>query len=1093
MNKKLLFALGAAVSVSAGAWIYSFTRSNDCQSDTALHTKDLRSKKQSIAEPKGYAEWMRDIRTRPGDEEPYEIGYQVKEYMKLVAANPSKRTDEMLDWKHRGPGNVGTRVRCMMFDEADPTGNTWLAASTGGGIWKTKNAGEDWEHLTLNLPHSVFTSIAQCKTKPAVMYAGTGEDVYAGGTGVSGTGIFKSEDGGKTWTLLPSTVGSKDFINTNDIVVDPNNADIVIATTSRGFSKANDFERGIMRSTDGGRTWTKVYQPSYIQGFPMGITADPSNFNNLYVGIFGEGIVTSKDGGRTWQDNSLGGIASGKSGGQRIGRTEVAVFPQNSNFVAASVDYAGEDGGSDVFISEDGGRTWAALENGQSGYDWIRQGIFDNCITFNPLDRTEVFVGGVLLSRNKLDYAAKRQGPKTFLGATLDRDWLDFTVFNNGQYWNNRLVISNMGLARNVEIRFGGGKKQKAHRFEACGGNYAAGCPDNSYRYVDYIDVDFEVWDIEANKQLMVSFRDNEMNGRFDLNERVSGDADLITTREYIYVHAIDYDPNAPSAAVTRTGGHMSSNMYFMWPFVPEGKRWDKSLLTTLRISVGNVTFMRGTTTELCDLNPSNWLVNPHVDFHSLVTRDMGNGKYRMIIGNDGGIAFTDDASNARNADGKIKQVGNGSYSTALCYTVAKKPKENAFLMGAQDQGVFFSMKDPKPGDPWKSADLFADGFGVVWHYGDGRRMVVTAQNNLRMRHTRDGGNVWSSSSIRDQGAGAAPFFSRLESSDKNPDHVFSVGQSGVWKSTDGGQRFSVKRMGDGWLGSLGAMQVRVSPVDPNIVWSGSSFGTSADGTEFSIFVSTDGGEKFTKTKMYVSGRKNAQGQLLNMGSISGMVPDPNNKNGLFVTFAQPRGPKVVYTPDMGKTWRDISGFDDQISSKKGFPDVGTYTFLVFPDGKKMWAGTDIGLVESLDGGETWKLANNGFPNVPVYDIRVRDGVVAIGTHGLGVYSVDLGLDYGSGNPDPDPDPDPTGLFSDSKAVKINLYPNPTSDVIRFELPSAGTDYNVSIFAVSGQKVQAMSLKGGLQELNVKNLNKGTYIFQAVGDGKTFAQKFVVE
>ena len=113
---------------------------------------------------------------------------------------------------------------------------------------------------------------------------------------------------------------------------------------------------------------------------------------------------------------------------------------------------------------------------------------------------------------------------------------------------------------------------KKAHRFTVpstggSNGDGGAGIPESDYTYQDYIDVPFEVWDIENNRQLMVSFRDQEDNGVFDLNPRDdASDPNLLKAREYLYIHDIDYDAAAPNAEVTdQTGGIAYANMYYFW------------------------------------------------------------------------------------------------------------------------------------------------------------------------------------------------------------------------------------------------------------------------------------------------------------------------------------------------------------------------------------------------------------------------------------------------------------------------------------------------------------------------------------------------
>jgi photosystem II stability/assembly factor-like uncharacterized protein len=1086
MKTKNLLIGAFSVAVSAAALFYaSYSIDADGNVKTEDRT-DFRDKKKAVYEPKGRAEWMA-LRRTTLEGETYEPGAIYAEYQKAMAS-ASKRTERTLeDWVHRGPGNVGTRIRGIVVDAADPSNNTWLVASTGAGIWKTTDAGNTWTNLTANLPILVFTSITQCKSNPSVLYAGTGEDVFAGGSGVYGMGVFKSEDGGKTWNSLSSTVGSLDFVNVNDIIVSPTDPNIVVAATSSGFSRSTGFQAGIMRSTDGGKTWRKTYQ---TRSFPFGLTIDPNNPNVMYTGILFDGVAKTTDGGANWSLTSLGNIAQAHAS-KDPGRTEVAVHPKNSNLLIASMDYYDDEGGSDVFISEDAGRSWRIFEDdNRRGYDFIQQGIFDNCVITHTEDQTEFYVGGVLMTRNKITPNSTRTGPKSFLG--LDKtnaDWLLFINFGQ-QYMGGGLAIADLATAKNVEVRFGPGKKQMAHRFEACGGNYGAGCADANYKYIDMVEVPFEVWNVDDNKQLAIAFRDQEMNGRFNINPRDPNDTELLTNREYIYISSLEYTAT-PNPAMARNSGHRASNMYFFWPYLATGQTWNPTALpdSKIRFSVGSLVYQKGRITEMSDLFVNNTRTNPHPDHHVLVTIPKADGSFRLLSGNDGGLAYTDKAPTAVAADGSFNTVNQGGYNTGMSYTVSKKVGSNEYMTGMQDNDVYFSRINPTANSEWTSAQTYGDGMGVLYNATNGRNMLASRQYNA-VRTSADGGVTWRNVTIRDNQAGTAPFVTKLESSDKAPDVVWAVGSSGVWKSTNFGTNFSVIRMGDGWGPSFGALEIRVSDKDPNVVWAGS---TMAEGRG-NIFLSTDG-KSFKAVKNYVTGLSDANGNPVEMGNVSAIYPDPNDTKTAYLLFSQPRRPKILKTTNSGQTWTDLSGFGTAGVSSKGFPDVGVFSMLVFPDGKQIWVGTDIGLLESKDGGATWALANNGLPSVPIYDIRYRDKQIVVATHGLGIFSLDKTLEYkddsgggGGGGP--------TGLFDGTNAIAVKVYPNPTSDVVRFELPEVqGGSYSVSVFSVSGQKVLNKDVqRGGNVELSLGALNHGTYVIQAVStDGKVYSQKVVVE
>jgi photosystem II stability/assembly factor-like uncharacterized protein len=605
------------------------------------------------------------------------------------------------------------------------------------------------------------------------------------------------------------------------------------------------------------------------------------------------------------------------------------------------------------------------------------------------------------------------------------------------------------------------------------------------------VDVPFTVWNVDDNKQLSVSFRDQEMNGVYNINPRDPDDAELMDNREYLFIHATDYS-ETPNAAIAKKQGHRTNLMYFIWPYLADGNTWDASKLptATFRLNVGSLVYQKGKITKMTDIYIATGAKNPHQDHHILVTATTSSG-FLLISGNDGGVAYTDKASTAEEGgDGSFIRVNTGGYNTGMSYTVSKKAGASEYMTGMQDNDVYFSGSNPNAGDDWKSANTHKDGMGVLYHATNPKLMLASGQGNWIYKSV-DAGITWSEVNIRDKDEDA-PFVTKLEASDKAPDVVWAVGKSGLFKSTGFGSSFSPIKMGDGWDADIRSWELRISDRDANVVWAGS---TMAEG-KGSIFYSRDG-KAFRACRNYVTGLTGTDGTPVEMGNVSGIYPDPNDTKVAYLLFSQPKRPKVLKTVDEGKTWKELSGFGTAGVSSNGFPDVGVYSMLVFPEGKQIWVGSDIGLLESKDGGETWALANNGLPSVPVYDIRYREKQIVVATHGLGIFSLDKELTYktddgggggGGGGT--------TGIFDGNNAVEISVYPNPTSDWVRFELPEiAGGSYDIAVYSISGQDLMKKSVKkGGNVELNLSSLNRGTYVIQATAsDGKVYSQKVVVE
>ena len=196
----------------------------------------------------------------------------------------------------RGPGNVSGRTRGLIVDAADASGKTFYAASPGGGIWKGIHSGTgatekvSWTNLTSALPNINFNSLAQSQSNTDVIYAGSGES-HIGGSGGWGDGIFKSTDGGSSWTNVSKKSGGKvisNFGTVHRIIVDPTNPDIVIITAGNNYY-CNTY---IYKTSNGGTSWTKVHDYNSCHTYTQ-VVAAPSDFNTQYAVSKGKPLLKS--------------------------------------------------------------------------------------------------------------------------------------------------------------------------------------------------------------------------------------------------------------------------------------------------------------------------------------------------------------------------------------------------------------------------------------------------------------------------------------------------------------------------------------------------------------------------------------------------------------------------------------------------------------------------------------------------------------------------------------------------------------------------------------------------------------------------------
>ncbi len=249
-------------------------------------------------------------------------------------------------------GAGGTRPMSGRIGDiaVDPTNmNHWLIGAAQGGVWETTNAGTTWTAKTDSQTSLAIGAIAFAPSNTSIIYAGTGEGVF-GGDSYAGAGLLKSTDGGTTWALLGTSMFAKSAFT--GIVVNPSNASIVLATTAYGIAgRGGEFAPGtpiggIFKSIDGGTTWSMKVGPAAASD----IKVDPTNFNRVYSALgapFNSGsndIGRSTDAGDTWSLVTGPWDSSGD-----IGVIKLAIAPSNPNVmyvgIQDSFDGFGVDGG----------------------------------------------------------------------------------------------------------------------------------------------------------------------------------------------------------------------------------------------------------------------------------------------------------------------------------------------------------------------------------------------------------------------------------------------------------------------------------------------------------------------------------------------------------------------------------------------------------------------------------------------------------------------------------------------------------------------------------------------------------------------------
>jgi photosystem II stability/assembly factor-like uncharacterized protein len=300
-------------------------------------------------------------------------------------------------WRHIGPLRAGRTVAAAGIPSQP---NVFIVAANNGGVWKTTDFGQTWSAIFDGEPTGSIGAVAIAQSDPNVIYVGSGEGIQRPDLSV-GNGMYKSTDGGKTWTHE----GLEDGFQISEIAVDPHDANRLFVAVL-GHPYAANETRGVYRSTDGGASWQKALYKDENTG-AVSVELDPTNAQVVYADLWSarrppwttgnsingatSGLFKSTDGGNTWKQltEGLPTIAQG------LGRIGIGIAPSDSNRVYAWVDADNQHGG--IYRSDDAGATWSRVNREQR--IWGRGSDFA-CVRVDPRDKNTIYVANTSTYRS---------------------------------------------------------------------------------------------------------------------------------------------------------------------------------------------------------------------------------------------------------------------------------------------------------------------------------------------------------------------------------------------------------------------------------------------------------------------------------------------------------------------------------------------------------------------------------------------------------------------------------------------------------------------------------------------------------------------
>ncbi len=843
---------------------------------------------------------------------------------------------ETFQWRSIGPANMGGRVIDIAVFEKDPS--TFWVATASGGLIKTTNNGITFEHQFDHESTVAIGAIDVAQTNPNIVWVGTGENNPRNSTSY-GNGVYKSTDGGKTW----KNMGLKESFQTGDLVIHPENPDIVYVGALGRLYGPNE-ERGLYKTTDGGKTWTKIFYIDNKTGI-IDIAMHPENPEVLLVASYerqrdgfdtndpskkiapGSGLYRTTDGGATFEKITKG-LPTGK-----LGRIGIDWYLKNPEIIYAVIEseMLGKHGTNVGWSGLRGGNaeTGAKISNVEKNSPAAKAGIKTHDIILAVNNKT------ILSYRQLAEQIARHEiGAKLQLEIAREGKSREVTM-TLGKRPDNPKSKSSRG---SFSTRLGGqvaniqhlqGKKGYEH-----GGVYRSTNGGESWRRINSINprpMYFSQVRVDPNDNDHIYVLGVSMSRSKDGGKTFTPDAGRGVHADQ---HALWVDPNNSRHMILGCDG----GLYVTYD---RCENWDHLNHTALgqfyHVGVGP----RRDYWVYGGLQDNGSWGAPH---RSAKGSGPVNEDWIRIGGGDGFICLVDpddpDQIYYESQNGNMARTHLSTFESARIRP--SSPSKDS------------SKSSPPPSNRFNWKTPF-----ILSHHNS--RIYYCAGN--RVFRSLDRGNKLKAISpeitLTDRGSGTA-----LAESLHNPDVLYVGTDDGaMWGTRDGGKT---------WNDLFGFTAVS-SPAEA----SSTKAGKPAEAT------ATKGKSKpLAKPKSKIA--KIVSGPRW----VSSIEASRHVEGRAYVTLDAHRSdddhPYVLVTEDFGNSWRSLHDKLPRGSTRVIREDIHN------PD--VLYLGTEFALFASIDRGQSWTSMNTNLPTVAIHEIaqHATSGEIIAGTHGRSLWLLDV-------------------------------------------------------------------------------------------------------